>query len=134
GLCGDRLGDLVVALFQERGDAVENGGALVRRERRAHGVLRGIESLPRVLGARPRDAGHGLAGIRRIHVLPVAGLDPLTVEEELPLLNRHSHRTSIQPLRCRAWRPRFSASAWSVWERWVPGSPRSVSRRVWRPS
>ena len=134
GLCGDRLRDLVVALFQERGDAVENGGALVRRERRAHGVLRGIESLPRVLGARSRDAGHSLAGVRRIHVLPVAGLDPLTVEEELPLLNRHSHRRPIQPLRCGAWRPRFSGSAWSGSGRWARASHRSASRPASRPS
>ena len=35
----------------------------------------------------------------------------------------------IQPLRCRAWRPRFSGSAWSGSGRWAPGSRRSACRR-----
>ena len=49
----------------------------------------------RVLGGRRPRRGE-VAGERRAHLLPLAGLDPLAVHEELPLRDRRRH-AAIEP-------------------------------------
>jgi hypothetical protein len=95
GLGGDRPGHLVVPLAEERGDAVEDRGPLVRRERFRHRALGGVDGPSRLLRAGLRHPTDDVAGVGRAHLDPLAGLDPLAVEEEAALGRGRSHGVSL---------------------------------------
>src|SRR5579875_50697 len=87
-LRADRLRHLLVALAQELRHPVEDRRPLVRRQRRGERPCGGLDRLPRLRGARLRGAAHHLAGVGRALLDPLAGLDPLPVEEELAYVAR----------------------------------------------
>jgi hypothetical protein len=80
----------VPAAEQSR-DADEDLRPLVRRQGLAHRPLGRVDRLPRLGGARLRDAADDLARVRRMDLDPVACLDPLSADEQLPFCGRHGH-------------------------------------------
>ena len=95
----DRPRDLLRALLDEARGAIEDRRALVRGQRLA--IARSAASTARArLGrATLRDAADERAVVRRANLEPVAGLDPLAVDEELPLDRGRRH---ARECRCAA--------------------------------
>ena len=91
GLGGDRLRHLVVPLAEVAGDADEDLGALVRRQRLGHGLLGRVDRAPGIGRAGLRHAPDDLARVRRPDLDPLAGLDPLSADEQLPFDHRRGH-------------------------------------------
>ena len=87
GLVGDRARDLLVAAADQAGDLDEDLGALVRGQRALERARRCVDRAPRLVGAALRDAADDVAGVGRAHLDPLAGLDPLAVDQE-PALGR----------------------------------------------
>jgi 3-hydroxybutyryl-CoA dehydrogenase len=87
----DRARDLVAALCEQLGDAVEDRRAAVGRERAFHGADGGVDGAPRVLRARARDAADHVARVRGADLVPFAGLDPFAVEQQPAFGDRESH-------------------------------------------
>ena len=95
GLGRDRLRHLLVPPAEEARDAHEDLGALVRRERLAHGGFGGIDRAARLGCTGLRDPPDQVAGVRRAHLDPVARLDPLAADQQLLLGRRHGHPLSL---------------------------------------
>ena len=95
GLLRDRAGDLLVPAAERTGDLDEDLRALVRGQRVLERAGRGVERAARLVGAALRDAADHLARVRRAHVDPLAGLDPLAGDEQLPFGGRRSHAASL---------------------------------------
>ncbi len=76
-------------------DPVEDRRALVRRDRRRHRPLRGLDRAPSLGRAAFRDATDERAVVRRADLEPVACLDPGAVDEELPLDRGRRHGVSV---------------------------------------
>ena len=124
GLRADRPRDLVVAVGEGSGRAVENRSPLVRRQRVAHRPLGRFHGLPRHVGAGLRDASDERAVVGRAHLDPRARLDPLPGDEELPLGRGGGHAVSVvghfraldvpdarvADLCCRRWVKRSSST------------------------
>ena len=73
------------------GDTDEDLRALVSGQRLAHRLLRRVDRPTGFLGAAPRDARHERVVVRRTHLEPVAGLDPVAADEQLAIRHGHSH-------------------------------------------
>ena len=91
----DQARSLVRALAEAPGDPDEDLGALVRGKRVAHRLLGGVDRRPGLRRACFRDACDGRPVERRGHLDPLAGLDPLAVEEELALGHGRRHGVSV---------------------------------------
>ena len=96
-LRGDLARGLVGPASERARDADEDLRPLVRRERLAHRALGRVDRGPGLRCARLRDPGDERAVVGGRDVDPFAGLDPLTVEEELPLGRRRGHSSTLRP-------------------------------------
>ncbi len=84
-----------VAAAQVAGDADEHLGSLVRRQRLLHRALGGVDRAADFGGARLGNTSDDLAGVGRADLDPLAGLDPLTVDQEPFLGRRDGHVASL---------------------------------------
>ncbi len=84
-----------MAASEGTGDLDENLGALVRGERLAHRPLSRVHRAACLVGPALGHTCDELAGVRRAHLDPFAGLDPLAAEEELPFRDRCRHAASL---------------------------------------
>ena len=96
GLGTDEARRLVGPAPERPGDAHEDLGALVRRERLAHRPFRRVDRGASLVGTRLRNAGDGGAVPRRDDLDRLAGLDPLPVHEERARVHRR-HGSSLGP-------------------------------------
>ena len=78
------------------GDLDEDLRALVRRQRALERGVRGVEGAPRLGGAALRDAADDLARVGRADLDPVAGLDPLAVDQQLAFGRGGGHAPSLR--------------------------------------
>src|SRR6266545_1790560 len=92
------LGDVVLALPEESRHTVKDFRAVMCRQWVLHRFRGRVDRPARMVGARLRNSRDRLARVRRAHLVPLASLDPLAVEEELALLSRDRH-TAIQSVR-----------------------------------
>jgi len=92
---GDQPRSLFVAPAERTGDAHEDLGPLVRRQRFAHGELSGVDGSARLVGAGFCHAADDVAGIGRAHLEPVARLDPLAPDEQLLFVGLSDHGASL---------------------------------------
>ena len=97
-LSGDRPSRVVGALCEKSGDAVEDGGTLVRRQWVRHRSFCGVESASCLLGACAGHPSDHVARVRRADVDPVARLDPVSADEEALLDRGHGHGAQCRKL------------------------------------
>ena len=93
----DRPRDLVRALVHEPSRPLEDRGPLVGRKRLRQRSLGGVDGAPRDARVALRDAARARAVVGRAHVDPVARLDPLATDEELPLGRGRRHPRKCNP-------------------------------------
>jgi hypothetical protein len=118
-----------VAAAERSGDADEDLGAPVRGQRLGHGSFGGVDGAARLVGAGLGHAADNLAGVGRADVQPLAGLEPLTADQQAPLYGGNGHGGRI-----RRWTSRTSATPAAAASRsrtrwWVRGRRTSSSLR-----
>src|SRR5205085_7304354 len=107
---------LVVAATECAGNADEDFRALVRRKWIAHRLLRRVDRATRFFPAALYDTPDDVAGVGGADLEPVAGLDPLAVDEQFPLRRGDSHIASLVR-GLPAWRSRTSDTRAAVTSR-----------------
>ena len=99
-----RCASPVLPTAKRCGDANEDLGALVRRQRFPHRLFGRVHCLARLRSARPRDATNHAARVRRPHFDPVAGLDPFAADQQAFFGERGDHEASLDMHACLALR------------------------------
>ena len=95
GLLGDQPCGFVVATAEPHRHAHEDLRALVGRQRLLHCCFGGVDRALRLVRAGLRDPPDDLAGVWRANLEPVAGLDPLAGDEDLPFQDGCGHAASL---------------------------------------
>ena len=91
--------EVVSALGEQLGHAIEDVRPPMGRERLVHRARRRVHRAACLVCAGLGHPADDLARVRRAHLFPGAGLDPLAVDEQLALLRGYSHASEYSTSR-----------------------------------